>query len=381
MVPMMMAGTGFFIQNFQLRVGTYYYVHKMVEYDLKLTFEGNASRFHHDRVHSFGQAPGEVSFASLQDPFTVNTVGNYERVDISVLDMLAALFPFLFVVLCVAIDEPVVWTRIWCCFFFLAVLKGLFSWITVVPDSGGWAVCQKRLSSSQYSVKWYSQERTVWELLNMSPLSRLCADMMFSGHTYFVTIFAFGLHECTRVASRTLTAETRIMLESLVAVTAIIHQSIEVYFVLKSHFHYTADVVMAVIMTYLLYTNSVIAVVSTKWATPGFERKKELLELIDKSWTEANEDWDMNENNKWMFNGLDSSGSISLGCCCCAWSRQWIYSHNSLRNIHNDLVKATENRTDLLKFDANSKYLMQSEMAMLQECSLEHWEREYQPTE
>jgi len=341
--PMCLAALGFFVQNVQLHIGTYYYVHKMVQHDLQMVPQNSSLLYSPDYIPlSIGSTPQNVSFGSLQDPVAAN-LGQYEKMSIAFLDYLAAGFPFLFMVLVVAMDQPYTMTRVMVCFCILAVGKGMFGWITVEPDSSGWQVCRERLATGKYTVDWYAQKHTMSELLTISPTSRLCADMMWSGHTYFVTIFAFGLHECTRIALRASSAWTRICVESLVAVAAVAQQSSEIYFVLKSRFHYTADVVMAVFVTYLLYTNSTIAVGTTWWLTPDVERMKEDFLRAQKQYKRTF------RSPAWMVTMM-SRGMISLGCCCCSWSQQYIYGRDDIHNIMRAVQEATLDLPESTKF-------------------------------
>jgi len=375
--PCFWAGCGFLLQNFQLRIGTYHYVHKMLQFDSVRTQTQNFTNYTFPINLTVGQTPQDVSFGSLDDPMT-STLGGYKKVDISALDMLAALFPFLFVVLAVAMDKPFVWTRIMLCFFVLSTGKGLFAWITVVPDSSGWQNCQARLAPGSYPVDWYAKERSVLEILLMDPRSRLCADMMWSGHTYFVTVFAFGLHECVRRGMRANSAKYRILVESFVTVAAVLQQTIEIYFVLKSRFHYTSDVVMAVFVTYLLYTNSVIAVLAAWWNDPGNHVPGELSSeeefgLRSQIFSHSSDpSSSFGTQRTWLQNGLRSEGSISLGCCCCAASRQWIYGPGDIQNIVNDIEKATKNldQDDPLKMDGGSKLLLLDAMGLMHQRSI-----------
>lgn len=340
---MFLAGFGFFLQNFQLRIGTYMYVHKMIQYDLHLTFNDSDAMNHTDDIRlSEGESPRDVSFGALNDPVET-LLGSYQQVDISFLDKLAALFPFLFCVAVIAIDMPLIWTRVMLSFFVLAVGKGFFAWITVEPDSNGWKVCEERLAASSYSVQWYSKQRTMLELFLMDPRSRLCADMMWSGHTYFVAIFAFGLHECVRIVFRSRDAWTRIIFESVVTIAACLQQGFEIYFVLKSHFHYTADVAMALLMTYLLYTNSTIAVLAGWWYDNTW--------MYDpRSWEEYKAMTDVAEEDReniWLnSSGTYPSGYISVGCCCCAWSQHFIYDRQKIVSHLNDIETATGRLAD-----------------------------------
>jgi len=331
---MMLAGFGFLLQNFQLHFATYYYVHTMTQHDLLLN-HANTTQFNDSNfiALSIGRTPQNVSFGALQDTPTL-AVGPYQHTGLLPLDMLAAAFPLLFIVLAVAMDNVHVWTRIMLCFFVLAVGKGFFAWITVEPDSNGWQACRDRLAGSTYSAEWYSQRRSFLDFFTIDPTSRLCADMMWSGHTYFVALFAFGLHECTRLALRASSAWKRILAESIVAFLAVVQQVVEIYFVLKSRFHYSADVVMAILVTYLLYTNSTIAIMTSRWLTPDPKRLKE--DFL----TARREYGRKYRSPTWMLTLL-SRGVINLGCCCCDSSQQYIYSREDVMKIVHAIELAT----------------------------------------
>jgi len=216
-------------------------------------------------------------------------------------------------------------------FFVLAAGKGLFGWLTVEPDSNGWQVCYNRLHASKYPVEWYAQERSTLDILMMDPRSRLCADMMWSGHTYFVCIFAFGLWECTHTALRYYETKNRLAFEFLVVAGATFQQSVEIYFVLKSRFHYTSDVVMALFVTYLLYSNGTIAVTAMWWLHTGNYKK------AASGLQEPGED-----KSPWV-NTMHSVGSVSVGCCCFGQeSMHQIYSRDQLTYIMALAKKATD---------------------------------------
>jgi len=352
MGPMCLAAMGMVLQNFQLRIGTYYYVHEMVQHEAALVVNASyippiATGENHVNM-TFGATSQEVSFGSLNDPVT-GWLGAYQKVDISTLDKLAALFPFLFGSFFFAMDEPFAMTRICVVFFFLAVGKGLFSWITVVPDSNGWARCEERLGASSYSIAWYSEKRTTWDLFWMDPTSRLCADMMYSGHTYFVALFAFGLHEVIRLAFKDAHWRYRIPAESVVACAAILQQGFEIYYVLKSRFHYTSDVVMAVLMTYIMYTNGVISVWVSRWVTPTIEQQKKICDRCEAvaNLPNAKKKRNYGRTNRWTSEDiLHSKAQVNLGCCCCSWSKQYIYDRSQLVLIMKMINKSNHESVD-----------------------------------
>lgn len=382
---MLLAGFGFFLQNFQLRIGTYLYVHKMVHYELMLQAPNSTLHpefYSYPIDPSFGKTPQDVSFGSLQD--TGSSFLGYEYVKIGFLDKLAALFPFVFLVLVCGIDLPRTWTKIMLSFFFLAVGKGFFSWCTNIPDSGGWEICKERLGNSSYPVEWYLQERSVTEILFMDPRSRLCADMMWSGHTYFVAIFAFGLHECIRRGMSKWPWWQRWLCETIVAVVAIGQQFLEIYFVLRSRFHYTADVFMAVFVTYLLYTNATICVLAKIWTDTPYHVSVDMALMLALSEDPDESGISANLESVWLHKSLESSGDMSLGCCCCSWARMHIYSGGRVKNLMNDIGHLSKiakpnfsSDTRHYKFNKATRDLVMDAMGLLTGEELEGRDEEW----
>merc|ERR1712012_161172 len=160
----------------------------------------------------------------------------------------------------------------------------------------------------------------------------MCGDMMYSGHTYFVTVFAFGLFECTRVSMVRGGASEwkRWSIETLVTLAAVAQQSAEIYFVLKSRFHYTADIVMALIMTWLIFTNSVINA-ATMWWTE-LKTDKTLEQVHDEAFGGVLQEIVKMKQNEWV-KMFQLRGLITLGCCCCSWSNQWVFDREDLVNM------------------------------------------------
>jgi len=175
---------------------------------------------------------------------------------------------------------------------------------------------------------------------------------------------AFGLHECVRWAMRSSEGKSRVLTESLIISAAILQQTIEIYFVLKSRFHYASDVVMAILLTHLLYTNVSIAVLANWWAMPG---RKDIRSLQKRH----SGDGIFQNEKTWLWNGLQSEGSVSLGCFCFGTSRRWIYSHDQISEVFRDIEKATEDlQTDnKFKMDSDTKHLLWDRMGLLRKRS------------
>merc|ERR1740115_716470 len=88
---------------------------------------------------------------------------------------------------------------------------------------------------------------------------------MFSGHTYFTTLYALGLVELTRRHTQNLSPQWQWFFLILVYIVCIAEQMIEIVLVLRNRFHYTMDVAMALLLSLLFFTNGTIGVVARKW--------------------------------------------------------------------------------------------------------------------
>lgn len=294
--PALLAMLGFYFQSVGLHFATYSYVHTYAMTEAQVKEAGNLTTLH--------------------DP--VEDLLPYGVRSIHLLDLLASLFPGLFAVtvFCILIlARPLkkiftgtswrafqkkaltLYTKVMLCAFFLFSFKGLLGACTTVPDSRGWETC-KAQSLSPEAVEWMREDHTnpldfwtldfKWVSEHGKPM-RYCADMMFSGHTFTVTLGAIGLYELVRVCQvevrrlhqppqRTTDERDRVQakqdlagvfikvgLLTAIGVLTILQQSFEVVAIEVSHFHYTTDVVVAFMMTFLIYTNSVICVSAECW--------------------------------------------------------------------------------------------------------------------
>lgn len=269
--PTMLAGFGFYCQSVGLHYATYAYVHK---YAMSESDAGNAK-----------------DFITLEDP--VENMLGHQALKIGLMDTLAMAFPMVFglATCCLAFCAGDVlknkvlalWTKVMICAFLLFFLKGLLGACTTVPDSRGWQTCKEQ-SLVPEAVVWMREDHTFWDFLILDfwwvqeygkPM-RYCADMMFSGHTFVVTLFALGLYELARVLLSEV-RETparryncwrraaRILTLAAMGLVTVAQQGFEVYAVETSHFHYTSDVLMAFLVTLLLYSNGVICVAAETW--------------------------------------------------------------------------------------------------------------------
>jgi len=208
-------------------------------------------------------------------------------VNIHVLDGVAAAFPFVWMVGTVWTKDLHLWTKVLTSNALLAFGKGCLGMMTTVPDSSGWANCKVRLGEKNIAFlkegipNPYTDgfSATFFAIAHMELRGphhdrfgsgmRYCADMMYSGHTYFTCLYALGLLELTRrqVIKKGYEGWKKKAPVIAVVVVCILQQAVEIYLVLKSRFHYSMDVAVAVVATLLMYTNGPIVLHAQWWST------------------------------------------------------------------------------------------------------------------
>lgn len=408
-LPLFFAGTGWFVQSIGLHWATYQYIQK---YGMNDT-----------------AAPNSRLYDSVEE-----AMGEQENINMSWIDMIAAFFPMFFVCLSLMValqqwipflrvskmeakcqnaknyrDAKIMWTKImrrnvmqiWAkvmtCAGFLFISKGLLGAMTIVPDSSGFDVCKARLKPA--GLKYMRETHTFgemfyldfkWLLTHGSPL-RYCADMMFSGHTFVVTLFALGCYEMirvfriedlpaekdveynnilfkTHVRTPASDAATKAIVLTIFASATVLEQVIEIYVVEKSRFHYSMDVFVAIVLTFLLYTNGVIAVFAKQWSSYGLDinmwmdrhisqdmkdrianDKKEGIKDEEHGFIQ-NEGQDTNSTDpqkmEWVL--LNSRGDVFIPpCCipcCCLAGREHVYSDRTVRNIIHEFIAENEQK-------------------------------------
>jgi len=351
-MPMFLCGLCTYLCMVLLHIGTWYYVNQM-ELQTKL-FDRVATvkseeilkaanitlsigwREDGNLTTSDGRA-GTLSWGSLNDP--LHSYLGFKQVDIGFLDTIAAAFPALFCLMAVLMDELGVWTKVMICNALLALGKGLFGVMTTVPDSKGWFECRERLNAG--GIDWMKTYHSWTEFFYMEAFGtsqgqrlRWCADMMYSGHTYFTTLYALGLYELSFYFTREWPRLYRMLFLFLVIAVTMGEQIVEVYFVLLNRFHYTMDVVMAILLTFLFFTNSAIAEATKKWVFAFCAKKGGL-----KKWTKeeatkvAQLRKQLVDDNQLprdvvfiQMKELRADADIMVPpccnpCCCCNWAK------------------------------------------------------------
>mmetsp|Transcript_42497 Transcript_42497/g.98496 ORF Transcript_42497/g.98496 Transcript_42497/m.98496 type:complete len:504 (-) Transcript_42497:109-1620(-) len=351
-MPALVTGLCLFISMFLMHIGTHVYVQQMLEFDAKYVLRNTTSLPTQDGIaFSYEKGFGGSSIGALEDPLTGRL--GYKHFELGTLDKMAMLFPMSFVMLALLVDDLGCWTRVFVCHGLLALGKGIMSCLTIVPDSAGWEACKARLKED--GVEWMEQRRSIGEIFMLELRGvtggggmRWCADMMYSGHTYFVTLYALGVYELVRNSVLGKRDVWKRLLLTLVGTAGVLQQAFEIHCVLLNHFHYTSDVVMAVVMTFLFYTNSSIAVGTRNWVEflvtwPGSldpDRDEENPKAVPHSYyfdqnrepALKNSPADERTLRPWVWS-FDTAGEVFVPICCCLCTG---HCNNVRRYVFND---------------------------------------------
>ncbi|CAJ1374064.1 unnamed protein product [Effrenium voratum] len=287
-IPFVLVGISSVVCMWLLHIATFYYVKGIIRFEAAFkpdpTYKEDAVTA---KLFSPGLSEKDVSFGSLQDPIEAQL--GFQDVPIKALDLIAAVFPMIWGVTVIYLQDVQAWTKVLLCHSVLAFGKGVFGATTIIPDSIGWANCKKRLGPE--GLQYFESEvpepakhglwATLMAILGIELMGphqdrigagmRFCADMLYSGHTYFTILYILGLCELLRLASPKFIKNPtkRSIFLGIVYTLCIAQQCLEITLVLRNRFHYTTDVVMAVLLTFLWYTSAPICIAAKWWAQLG----------------------------------------------------------------------------------------------------------------
>jgi len=140
----------------------------------------------------------------------------------------------------------------------LAIIKGIIDLVTIIPDSAGYNKCISRLGNDTINfltnldfdnnlinslIKLLKVE--IFGLKNFHHM-RYCSDMILSGHTFYVVLYNIASYD---IICKYVNNIICIIIKILLTIIIII----EITLILISNFHYTIDVLLALIMVILLY--------------------------------------------------------------------------------------------------------------------------------
>lgn len=204
----------------------------------------------------------------------------HQKIEMTVLDAISGSAFLMVFVGTLLLRDLRLWVRLFFSNAILFVLKGVFDWMTVFPDSIGWEACKKRLSGKNgnldvlaFMTKLGQLEgmdyfRTLMDLeingvvgknldgeeVKTWPV-RYCADMLLSGHTFVLVLYMLAFADLTRRVTIMMSPVPRAVCRILIGLFCVACVGADLFLIVGKHFHYTVDVVMAIIMTFLVYTN------------------------------------------------------------------------------------------------------------------------------
>mmetsp|Transcript_90098 Transcript_90098/g.259754 ORF Transcript_90098/g.259754 Transcript_90098/m.259754 type:complete len:540 (-) Transcript_90098:243-1862(-) len=162
------------------------------------------------------------------------------------------------------------WNKTFLIASIMAITKGVFDVVTIMPDSSGWKTCKTRLGQNQDELKDMDfddsileglQDLIVLELMGENGKRvRYCADMMVSGHTYFASLFGLSAYKQIYYAGVHRWAANLVLLVCSLCVVA------EVVMVAAARFHYTVDMLAAILLVILLFDSTYIEQVASFWS-------------------------------------------------------------------------------------------------------------------
>jgi len=193
-------------------------------------------------------------------------------VPMQLLDLISGGVLMCFVAGAVLLRDLRTWSKLFFCNGILFVLKGVFDYVTVLPDSIGMEKCEARLGLAplkeferlgKLSGQEFIDAMISLELRGVGgtwPV-RYCADMLLSGHTFVMLLYLLAVADLGQRATLLMESPQREICQALIGIFALCCTAADLYLIVINHFHYTVDVVMAIVMTFLLYTNAGMAVV------------------------------------------------------------------------------------------------------------------------
>merc|ERR1719210_3286528 len=167
----------------------------------------------------------------------------------------------------------------------MAILKGIFDVVTILPDSTGWKSCKERLGkegiASFREMSFVADfDGAFLKLLTLEILGgqggrrvRYCADMMISGHTYFAALFSLSAYKQIYYSG------SGKMVARLVGFTCLCCISTELILVAAARFHYTVDMLAALVLVVLLFDSTYVEQLAADWSEGFRWRDKETFQM------------------------------------------------------------------------------------------------------
>jgi len=179
------------------------------------------------------------------------------------------------------------WTLVLLSATLLTTLKGFLAWSTVAPDAEGWEACRQRLG--EHGLKYYRRRagNTLLEkdidlaemlydilLLVVCGLfmpgeelrTHFCGDTMFSSTVGLCVIITLGLQEAVGRLTELLDPTMRLAVQTLVRSLLAFLLLCNIMLPVLHQYHYSADVLVALLLGHLVYGNPAISMAAQRWA-------------------------------------------------------------------------------------------------------------------
>lgn len=228
----------------------------------------------------------------------------HQEVDMDVLDAIAGMAFLLVFAGTLLLRDLRLWVRLFFSNAILFVLKGVFDWLTVFPDSIGWKECETRLSKNGTNPNVLPFMKKLGQLDGMDYLGKLmeleihgvefknltsgkdvttwpvryCADMLLSGHTFVLVLYMLAFADLMRRITIMMSPVPRAVCRILIGLFCMACVGADLFLIVRNQFHYTVDVVMAIIMTVLVYTNVGMTAVVQWYASEVDRRGKPIVD-------------------------------------------------------------------------------------------------------
>jgi len=259
----------FFVQNAGLYTATYEYVRWIDLNDNLATAEG---------VSAISGGGNFAHKEALPDSFA-DFIGPHNMV---FFEFVSSFLPVVWICIVLYTRNLRLWSRTLLAASILAVFKGFLTIATIVPDATGWRGCEERLGLGGLTyLRWKSGSNFAWVMesfiniiwLTLKGLFKTgtslretaCADVMFSSQSYFCTLVSVSLYDATRRYSRHFKADFRMYCRAAVACFLVFINGMDIILGIGNRYHYTMDVVLAVVISLLVYSNHIVALCAEHW--------------------------------------------------------------------------------------------------------------------
>ena len=260
-----------FVQSLLLHCATALYVADMAVFHAQLSSTAN-----HSKAAPPGGRAGRVRRAILYDVLG-EALGARQSVSLGLLDLSGLVPMVLFLALTLGLGRQLpgkavlqLWNRLFIVAAALALIKGTFDTVTIIPSSDGWDACLQRLRGSDADIV-----KPGGVLRATLGGTRYCADMIVSGHTNLAALFSLGTYQLVSLAAESghngdsgpilCPLHLRTPLRACVALICLACLATEFVLVIWSKFHYTVDLLASLLLVALFSDSRAVESLCADW--------------------------------------------------------------------------------------------------------------------